>query len=101
MNSWRRRFIAWMGPAVAALVVAGVVGAVVALAGSAPLALDVYTADAQGVGVTSVLIYGEHEAILVDTQFRISDAEKLADRIAATKRRLKAILITHPHFDHF
>ena len=73
----------------------------IARAEAPPLALDVYTADTQGVGVTSTLIYGEHEAILVDTQFRISDAEKLADRIAAKGRRLKAILVTHPHFDHF
>jgi len=72
-----------------------------ARAASTPLALDVYTADAQGVGVTSTLIYGDTEAILVDTQFRIGDAEKLADRIAAKGRRLKAILVTHPHFDHF
>jgi len=70
-------------------------------AASTPLALDVYTADAQGIGVTSTLIYGETEALLVDTQFRISDAEKLADRIAGKGRRLKAILVTHPHFDHF
>ena len=68
---------------------------------SPPLALEVYTADTQGIGVTSTLIYGEHEAILVDTQFRVSDAEQLADRIAAKGRRLKAILVTHPHFDHF
>ena len=68
---------------------------------SPPLALEVYTADTQGVGVTSTLIYGEHEAILVDTQFRVGDAERLADRIAAKGRRLKAILVTHPHFDHF
>lgn len=68
---------------------------------SRPLALEVYTADTQGIGVTSTLIYGEHEAILVDTQFRVSDAEQLADRIAANGRRLKAILVTHPHFDHF
>jgi glyoxylase-like metal-dependent hydrolase (beta-lactamase superfamily II) len=72
-----------------------------ASAASTPLALDVYTADAQGIGVTSTLIYGDTEAILVDTQFRISDAEKLADRITGKGRRLKAILVTHPHFDHF
>ena len=102
MKDWRRRFRGWMGPAVAALAIACAVGdGAVARGGSAPLTLDIYTADAQGIGVTSALIYGEHEAILVDTQFRISDAEKLADRIAATKRRLKAILVTHPHFDHF
>jgi len=72
-----------------------------ARAESAALTLDIYTADSQGVGVTSTLIYGDHEAILVDTQFRVSDAEKLADRIAAKGRRLKAILVTHPHFDHY
>lgn len=91
------------GAAIAALAVACAVvgGGSVAGAESAPLALDIYTADTQGVRVTSTLIHGEHEAILVDTQFRISDAEALATRIAAKGRRLKAILITHPHFDHF
>ena len=73
----------------------------VARAASGPLALDIYTADAEGIGVTSTLIYGDTEAILVDTQFRIVDADKLADRIAGKGRRLKAILVTHPHFDHF
>jgi glyoxylase-like metal-dependent hydrolase (beta-lactamase superfamily II) len=66
-----------------------------------PLALEVYTADSKGLGVTSTLIYGEHSAMLVDAQFRISDAEKLADLIAAKGRPLKAILLTHPHADHY
>ena len=87
---------------VATLALAGVFGdGRSARAASAPLALDVYTADPEGIGVTSVLIYGDHEAILVDSQFRIGDAERLADRVAAKGRRLTAILITHPHFDHF
>ena len=89
------------GTVIAALAIACAFGGGMARAESPPLALDVYTADIQGLGVTSTLIYGEREAILVDTQFRISDAEKLADRIAAKGRRLKAILVTHPHFDHF
>ena len=89
------------GTVLAALAIACTfAGGRIALAAS-PLALDIYTADAQGIGVTSTLVYGDTEAILVDTQFRISDAEKLADRIAAKGRRLKAILVTHPHFDHF
>ena len=87
---------------VATLALAGVFGdGRSARAASAPLALDVYTADPEGIGVTSILIYGDHEAILVDSQFRIGDAERLADRVAAKGRRLTAILITHPHFDHF
>jgi len=89
------------GLVMAALAVTGSFGGRLARAESAPLVLDIYTADSQGLGVTSTLIYGDQEAILVDTQFRIADAEKLADRIAAKGRRLKAILITHPHFDHF
>jgi glyoxylase-like metal-dependent hydrolase (beta-lactamase superfamily II) len=90
------------GIAVAALAVACASGGGRAAGtDTAALALDIYTADTEGVGVTSTLIYGEREAILVDTQFRISDAEKLAERIAAKGRRLTAILVTHPHFDHF
>ena len=89
------------GLVMAALAVTGSLGGRLARAESAPLALDIYTADSQVLGWTSTLIYGDQEAILVDTQFRIADAEKLADRIAAKGRRLKAILITHPHFDHF
>jgi glyoxylase-like metal-dependent hydrolase (beta-lactamase superfamily II) len=90
------------GIAIAALAIACTFGGGrMARAEFPPLALDVYTADTQGIGVTSTLIYGEHEAILVDTQFRIGDAEKLADRMAPKDRRLKAILVTHPHFDHF
>jgi glyoxylase-like metal-dependent hydrolase (beta-lactamase superfamily II) len=90
------------GIVIAALAIACTFGGGrMARAESPLLALDVYTANTQGIGVTSTLIYGEHEAILVDTQFRIGDAEQLADRIAAKGRRLKAILVTHPHFDHF
>ena len=90
------------GIAVAALAVACASGGRRAAGtDTAALALDIYTADTEGLGVTSTLIYGEREAILVDTQFRISDAEKLAERIAAKGRRLTAILVTHPHFDHF
>lgn len=69
--------------------------------GPAPLQLEVYTADSNAFSVTSTLIYGSIEVILVDAQFRISDARRLADRIAATGRRLKAIIVTHPHPDHY
>lgn len=65
------------------------------------LGLDVYTAGESGFGVTSTLIYGKHDAILVDTQFLNSDAEKLAQRIKAKGKHLTAIIITHPHPDHY
>src|SRR5271155_80722 len=66
-----------------------------------PLHLEVFTGNEDSWGVTSTLIYGKTEAILVDSQFRISQAKKLADRVAATGRHLKAIMITHPDDDHY
>lgn len=66
-----------------------------------PLHLDVYTAGEAGWRVDSTLIYGNTEAILVDTQYLRSEANKLADRVTATGTRLKAIIITHPHDDHY
>jgi glyoxylase-like metal-dependent hydrolase (beta-lactamase superfamily II) len=65
------------------------------------LHLDVFTGNDDSWGVTSTLIYGKSEVILVDSQFRISQAKKLADQVAGTGRRLKAIIITHPDFDHY
>ena len=66
-----------------------------------PLQLDVYTAPPEGFSVTSTLISGPTEAILVDAQFRNSDAEKVAEKIAASGKKLKAIFLTHAHPDHY
>jgi glyoxylase-like metal-dependent hydrolase (beta-lactamase superfamily II) len=68
---------------------------------SETLHLDVFIGAADSLDVTSALIYGKSEAILVDCQFRISEAKKLADQVAARGRRLKAIIITHPDNDHY
>ncbi len=65
------------------------------------LHLDVFTGNEDSWGVTSILIYGKSEAVLVDSQFRISQARRLADQVAATGRHLKAIIITHPDSDHY
>lgn len=66
-----------------------------------PLKLDVFTSGTAGYGVTSTLIYGERDAILIDAQFTNSDARKLADRIDTLGRRVTTIFITHPDADHF
>jgi glyoxylase-like metal-dependent hydrolase (beta-lactamase superfamily II) len=65
------------------------------------LHLQVFIGEADSWDVTSTLIYGKTESILVDSQFRISQATKLADQIAATGTHLKAIIITHPDYDHY
>lgn len=65
------------------------------------LQLVTYVADSTAFDVVSTLILGPTEAILVDGQFRQSDANRLADRISASGRRLVAIVVTHPHDDHY
>jgi glyoxylase-like metal-dependent hydrolase (beta-lactamase superfamily II) len=50
---------------------------------------------------SSTLIYGERDAILVDTFLTVDQSRGLADQIAASGKTLKAIYITHAHGDHF
>jgi glyoxylase-like metal-dependent hydrolase (beta-lactamase superfamily II) len=50
---------------------------------------------------TVTLIYGEHDALLVDTFLSEAQTAELADWIAASGKRLSTIYITHAHADHF
>ncbi|QAB32601.1 MBL fold metallo-hydrolase [Pantoea ananatis] len=54
-----------------------------------------------GFGVTSTLIMGKRDAILVDAQFTIANAHRLLAEIIESKKILKKILITHLHPDHY
>ena len=51
--------------------------------------------------ITSTLIFGEHDAVLVDAMTTVAEAEALADWIILHNRNLETIYITHAHFDHF
>ena len=51
--------------------------------------------------ITSTLIFGEHDAVLVDAMGTMAEAEALADWVALHNRNLLTIYITHGHFDHF
>src|ERR1700686_2579398 len=51
--------------------------------------------------ITSTLIFGEHDAVLVDAMTTVAEAEALADWVALHNRNLETIYITHAHFDHF
>jgi glyoxylase-like metal-dependent hydrolase (beta-lactamase superfamily II) len=51
--------------------------------------------------ITSTLIFGEYDAVLVDAMTTVAEAEALADWIALHNRNLETIYITHAHFDHF
>jgi len=54
-----------------------------------------------GFGVSSTIIMGDKEALLVDAQFTLANAHRLVAEIIETGRELKRIFITHLHPDHF
>jgi glyoxylase-like metal-dependent hydrolase (beta-lactamase superfamily II) len=51
--------------------------------------------------ITSTLIFGDYDAVLVDAMTTVAEAEALADWVALHNRNLETIYITHSHFDHF
>src|SRR5271167_695650 len=57
--------------------------------------------DLKWVANTTTLIYGERDALLVDTFLSDEQTAQLADWIVASERRLSTIYITHGHADHF
>lgn len=54
-----------------------------------------------GLPLASTLVFGDRDAVLVDVPITEAQAERLADRIAATGKRLTTIFITHGHGDHW
>jgi len=70
-------------------------------AGESQLQLDVFTSTPHGYAVTSTLVYGEKELLLIDPQFLLSEARQVVEQIKATGRTLTTIYSTHAHPDHF
>ena len=50
---------------------------------------------------TVTLIYGERDAVLVDTFLSVQHSKELADWLAESGKHLTTIYITHGHGDHF
>ena len=72
------------------------------------LTLQVYTSASRPIAgertfspVTSSLLLGREEAVLVDAQFMEEDVDALGDMVEASGRRLTHIVITHGHADHY
>jgi glyoxylase-like metal-dependent hydrolase (beta-lactamase superfamily II) len=63
--------------------------------------IDVYTAPPDKFFVNSFVVERYDALVLVDTQFLVSTATAVADWVASKRKRLAAIVITHPHPDHF
>src|SRR6202140_888913 len=51
--------------------------------------------------ISSTLIYGERDAVLVDTPITVDQARALANWVAAKGKNLTMIYATHGHGDHF
>jgi len=68
---------------------------------AATLHIEEVGSDSLSFDVVSTLIVGPTEALLWDAQYHVADARRLADRIAATGKHLKAIIISHPDHDHY
>jgi glyoxylase-like metal-dependent hydrolase (beta-lactamase superfamily II) len=65
------------------------------------LTLKVHTGKGQvGYDVNSTMIIGERDILLIDPQFSLSEAHKLAAGILESGKRLATIYSTHPHPDH-
>ena len=65
------------------------------------LTTEVFTASPQGFLVTSTLIAGEKDAVLVDGQLTLSDAHRLVGLILDSKKTLTTVYVTHAHPDHY
>ena len=83
----------------ASLVSAGVVAHAAA---PAPLHLEVYNPGDKGIfPVSSEIITGAHEAILIDAQFQRSDAQALVQKLKASGKRLTTVYISHSDPDYY
>ena len=68
---------------------------------AAALQVTVFTASPEGFLVNSTLVAGGKQAILVDADFTLPDAQKVADAIKASGKDLTTIYVTHWHPDHY
>jgi glyoxylase-like metal-dependent hydrolase (beta-lactamase superfamily II) len=83
------------------LTVLSVASAAPRLRAETRLATEVFTASPQGFLVTSALVSGEKEAVLVDGQLTLADAHRLVGLILDSKKTLTTVYVTHWHPDHY
>ena len=63
--------------------------------------LDVFNASENSFGVASVIVSGKTDAVLIDAQFTLADAETVAQKIKTSGKNLKAIYISHNDPDFY
>ncbi|MDE2082469.1 MAG: MBL fold metallo-hydrolase [Burkholderiales bacterium] len=83
-------------------IVAAAFAALASIASAAPLTLDVYNPGAASMfPVSSEIVSGEHDAVLIDAQFQRNDAEALVGMIKASGKRLTTVYISHSDPDYY
>ncbi|HKO77564.1 MAG TPA: MBL fold metallo-hydrolase [Flavobacterium sp.] len=65
------------------------------------LKLQVYNASENSFGVASVIVSGKTDAVLIDAQFTLGDAEKVAQEIKASGKKLTTIFVSHGDPDFY
>jgi len=65
------------------------------------LKLEVFNASENSFGVASVIVSGKTDAVLIDAQFTLEDAEKVAQQIKKSGKKLTTIYISHTDPDFY
>jgi glyoxylase-like metal-dependent hydrolase (beta-lactamase superfamily II) len=83
-------------------ILAASLAAATAVASAAPLTLEVFNpGEAAIFPVASTLVMGERDAVLIDAQFSVLEAQKLVERIRASGKRLHTVYISHGDPDFY
>jgi len=65
------------------------------------LNVKVYNASENSFGVASVIVSGKTDAVLIDAQFTLADAEKVAQEIKTSGKKLITIYVSHGDPDFY
>ncbi len=65
------------------------------------LTLQVYNASENSFGVASVIVSGKTDAVLIDAQFTLGEAEKVAQQIKTFGKKLTTIYVSHGDPDFY
>jgi len=68
---------------------------------TSPLTLEVFNASENSFGVASVIVSGKTEAVLIDAQFTLADAELVSQKIIKSGKKLTSIYVSYGDPDYY
>ncbi len=68
---------------------------------ASPLSIKVFFSDEDGFEVSSVIVMGKKDAVLLDAQWTLSNAYRVITEILETGKNLTTIYLSHAHPDHY